>query len=196
MGAAKKLLALMLGSAVAVSALAACTPADEETPSGSTAEVYRICYDNLGDGYVDDAYTSVALDGITLVSAYNSSGRKVSDISSIAKYENGVVTGVSAGTVVYQAADGTQSYIEVVPAYVTDPGSSFYYTGFSSDFNELNSTVLGHTHDPSIIEAVDSTGTPVYYIFSTGWADQTTIPRYWEILSVRTAMPSMYRMTE
>lgn len=174
MGAAKKLLALMLGSAVAVSALAACTPADEETPSGSTAEVYRICYDNLGDGYVDDAYTSVALDGITLVSAYNSSGRKVSDISSIAKYENGVVTGVSAGTVVYQAADGTQSYIEVVPAYVTDPGSSFYYTGFSSDFNELNSTVLGHTHDPSIIEAVDSTGTPVYYIFSTGWADQTT----------------------
>ena len=123
---------------------------------------------------MDDAYTSVALDGITLVSAYNSSGRKVSDISSIAKYENGVVTGVSAGTVVYQAADGTQSYIEVVPAYVTDPGSSFYYTGFSSDFNELNSTVLGHTHDPSIIEAVDSTGTPVYYIFSTGWADQTT----------------------
>ena len=76
MKSTKKLLALMLGSVFAVSALAACTPDDgpddgpsDNPGSGSAAAVYQICYDNVGGGYVDEAHTSVALENITLVEA-------------------------------------------------------------------------------------------------------------------------------
>ena len=45
-------LALVLGSAFALSVFAACTPQEEEpeTPSGDAASSVRICYDNLGGG--------------------------------------------------------------------------------------------------------------------------------------------------
>ena len=65
MKSTKKLLALMLGSVFAVSALTACTPSTpddgpDDGPSdnpgtGSAAAVYQICYDNVGGGYVDEA---------------------------------------------------------------------------------------------------------------------------------------------
>lgn len=98
----------------------------------------------------------------------------MSDISTIATYEDGVVRGVSAGTLIYEDVNGNMGRIEIVPAYVTDPGDTFYYTGTANDFNEGSyNTVLGHTHDPSLIEVTDSTGLPIYYIFSTGWADRT-----------------------
>lgn len=181
MKSTKKLLALMLGSVFAVSALAACTPDDgpddgpsDNPGSGSAAAVYQICYDNVGGGYVNEAYTSVALENITLVEAYNAEGRRVSDISTIATYEEGVVRSVSAGTLIYEDVNENLGRIEIVPAYVTDPGDAFYYSGTASDFNEGSyNTVLGHTHDPSLIEVTDSTGLPIYYIFSTGWADRT-----------------------
>ncbi len=181
MKSTKKLLALMLGSVFAVSALAACTPDDgpddgpsDNPGSGSAAAVYQICYDNVGGGYVNEAYTSVALENITLVEAYNAEGRRVSDISTIATDEEGVVRSVSAGTLIYEDVNENLGRIEIVPAYVTDPGDAFYYSGTASDFNEGSyNTVLGHTHDPSLIEVTDSTGLPIYYIFSTGWADRT-----------------------
>lgn len=198
MKSTKKLLALMLGSVFAVSVLAACTPSTpddgpDDGPSdnpgtGSAAAVYQICYDNVGGGYVDEAYTSVALENITLVEAYNAEGRRVSDISTIATYEEGVVRGVSAGTLIYEDVNENVGRIEIVPAYVTDPGDAFYYSGTASDFNEGSyNTVLGHTHDPSLIEVTDSTGLPIYYIFSTGWADRTndgTISTYGNAIHV------------
>ena len=198
MKSTKKLLALMLGSVFAVSALAACTPStpddgpddgpSDNTGTGSAAAVYQICYDNVGGGYVDEAYTSVALENITLVEAYNAEGRRVSDISTIATYEEGVVRGVSAGTLIYEDVNENVGRIEIVPAYVTDPGDAFYYSGTASDFNEGSyNTVLGHTHDPSLIEVTDSTGLPIYYIFSTGWADRTndgTISTYGNAIHV------------
>lgn len=198
MKSTKKLLALMLGSVFAVSALAACTPStpddgpndgpSDNPGTGSAAAVYQICYDNVGGGYVDEAYTSVALENITLVEAYNAEGRRVSDISTIATYEEGVVRSVSAGTLIYEDVNENVGRIEIVPAYVTDPGDAFYYSGTASDFNEGSyNTVLGHTHDPSLIEVTDSTGLPIYYIFSTGWADRTndgTISTYGNAIHV------------
>ena len=178
MNKTKKLFALALGSVFAVAALAACKPEqpDDGGTDGASAVPYRLVYDNLNAGYVDASYTELALEGIELVGAFDAEGYSVSDVSSIAVYENGVVKGVAPGTVVYRDGAGNESYIEVVPAYVTDPGENFYYTGRSGDFSEGNNSnpnyVLGHTHDPSIIETTMD-GAPVYYIFSTGWADRT-----------------------
>lgn len=165
-------LALVLGSAFALSVFAACTPQEEEleTPSGDAASSVRICYDNLGGGYLDEAYTRVSIAGASVVAGYNASGREVDDASSIATYENGVFTAVSAGTVVYRSAAGELGTVEVVPAYVTDPGNQ--YSGTDRDFQETGDDgekVLGNTHDPSLIEVKDEDGLSVYYIFSTGW---------------------------
>ncbi len=171
----KKLFALSLGAVFAISALAACGPGEAE---GSEAAVHTIVYDNLGAGYVDEASTSLELSDITIVQAYNASGSRVSDASTIATYEDGVVRGVSQGTIVYRDSNDNLGRIEVVPAYITDPGEDFRYTGSPNDFAEYNendpNTVLGHTHDPSLIETTDSSGRAVYYIFSSGWSDQST----------------------
>ena len=159
-------LALLLGSALALSALAACGGKGD-------AASYRICYDNLGGGYVDEADTSVEVKGAKVVAAYDPSGVKVSDASAIATYSGGKFTAVSAGTVVYEKG-GQKGTVEVVPAYVTDPGNQ--YKGSAQDFMENDmqgEKVLGHTHDPSLIETTGVDGRPVYYIFSTGWADRS-----------------------
>ena len=160
-----KAVALLLGSLFALSAFAAC--ADK----GGEAGDYRICYDNLGGGYLDESVTKVEVKGAKIVAAYDAAGVKVSDASSIATYADGVFTAVSSGTVVYEAG-GEQGTVEVVPAYVTDPG--YQYTGRNTDFSEIDGeSVLGNTHDPSLIETQGSDGRPVYYIFSTGWADKS-----------------------
>lgn len=160
-----KAVALLLGSLFALSAFAACTD------KGGEAGDYRICYDNLGGGYLDESVTKVEVKGAKIVAAYDAAGVKVSDASSIATYADGVFTAVSSGTVVYEAG-GEQGTVEVVPAYVTDPG--YQYTGRNTDFSEIDGeSVLGNTHDPSLIETQGSDGRPVYYIFSTGWADKS-----------------------
>ena len=160
-----KAVALLLGSLFALSAFAACTD------KGGEAGDYRICYDNLGGGYLDESVTKVEAKGAKIVAAYDAAGVKVSDASSIATYADGVFTAVSSGTVVYEAG-GEQGTVEVVPAYVTDPG--YQYTGRNTDFSEIDGeSVLGNTHDPSLIETQGSDGRPVYYIFSTGWADKS-----------------------
>lgn len=160
-----KVCALLLGSCLALSALAACG-------GGAEAENYRICYDNLGGGYVSAGDSAVAVEGAKIVAAYDAQGNKVDAAESIATYSDGVFTGVGAGTIVYEGKGGSRGTVEVVPAYVTDPG--YQYAGNDLDFSETSGeAVLGHTHDPSLIETADAEGRPVYYIFSTGWADQT-----------------------
>ena len=160
-----KVCALLLGSCLALSAFAACSATAE-------AADYRICYDNLGGGYVDAADTTVAVEGAKVLAAYDAAGNRVSDPKTIATYSGGVFTAVSAGTVIYEGKGGARGSVEVVPAYVTDPGNQ--YAGNAVDYDETSGErVLGHTHDPSLIETKDADGRPVYYIFSTGWADRT-----------------------
>ncbi len=159
-----KVLALVLGSCFALSALAAC---------GGSAEAadYRICYDNLGAGYLDAAETSVEVKGAKVVAAYNAEGYST-ESEAVATYSDGVFTAVSAGTVIYEGAGGALGSVEVVPAYITDPGNQ--YTDTPNDYGEITGeSVLGNTHDPSLIEIKNSHGQSVYYIFSTGWNNQT-----------------------
>ena len=170
--------ALLLGGALALSALAACTPQEEQNaPTGDAASDVRICYDNLGGRYIDASLTTASIAGATVVAGFDAEGMRVSDASSIATYADGVFTAVSAGTVVYRTADGALGTVEVVPAYVTDPGNQ--YSGTSSDFDESRGQeVLGNTHDPSLIEVKNTNGQPVYYIFSTGWNNETDDTTY------------------
>ena len=165
-----KILALALGSVMGLAAFAACG-SDE-----SANQNYKICYDNLpNDSYtLDSSITSVEVNGVDVVAGYDANGREVENWETIATYEGGTFTGVSAGRVTYRRSDGTLGSVEVVPAYVTDPGNE--YAGNATDFLESGTqgeSVLGHTHDPSIIETQNWKGEPVYYVFSTGWADQS-----------------------
>ena len=182
-----KALALLLGCTFALSAFAACAPKDDPggddsgitDPDDNTDPVedgvaasYRICFDNVGGEYLDDSVTSVDVGNVTVVAGYNAAGTKVGDPSTIASYADGVFTAKSAGTVIYRGAGGALGSVEVVPAYVTDPG--YQYQGNSRDFDEVNGeAVLGYTHDPSLIEVKDGDGRSVYYIFSTGWNKET-----------------------
>ena len=165
--------ALLIGGALALSAFAACAPGSSDgTTEQDAASDVRICYDNLGGGYLDDSVTKASVAGVTVVAGYNAAGTRVDDASSIATYADGVFTAVSAGTVVYRTADGELGTVEVVPAYVTDPG--YQYSGGNVDFDESGGEEqLGHTHDPSLIEVQGSDGRPVYYIFSTGWNNRS-----------------------
>lgn len=183
-----KALALLLGCTFALAAFAACAPKDDPggddpgitDPDDNTDPVedgvaasYRICFDNVGGGYLDSSVTSVDVGNVTVVAGYNAAGTKVGDPSTIASYADGVFTAKSAGTVIYRGAGGALGSVEVVPAYVTDPG--YQYQGNSRDFDEVNGeAVLGYTHDPSLIEVKDGDGRSVYYIFSTGWNNETS----------------------
>jgi len=158
----QKLFALSLGSVLAVAMFGACGGKPKE--EGFYA---RICYDNLEAGYVAEADTKVSVNGAKNISATNAAGESV-DVSEVAVYEGGIFTAVSAGTIDF-TADGKTGRIEVVPAYVTDPGNQF--TGrMENDTSESVSKQLGKTHDPSFIEAEEN-GKTVYYLFSTGWND-------------------------
>lgn len=166
-----KLLALALGSIVGLTAFAAC--GGQPTESTGDAPNYRICFDNIADSIsLDASVTSVSVADANVIAGYDISGRKVEDWKTIATYEDNTFRAVSAGRVRYQLPDGTTGSVEVVPAYPTLPGNE--YSGSSSQYLEVSSdgeSVLGHTHDPSIIETRNWKGESIYYIFSTGWAD-------------------------
>ena len=170
---AHKVLALALGSIMGLAAFAAC---GDDTTSKGDAPNYLICYDNLAsdDIAIDPAYTQVTVENASVIAAYDASGNKVDDWRTIVTYENGVFSAVSEGRAVYRLSDGTTGNIQVTPAYPTDPGND--YSGTASDFNEtgdIGESVLGHTHDPSIIETRNQKGESIYYMFSTGWSDRT-----------------------
>ena len=168
-----KIFALALGSVLSLSAFAACGGGDVN--STGDAQNYQICFDNLDDSIsLDSSATQVAVADANVVAAYDEDGNPVNDWESIATYENGVFTGVSAGRVRYQLSDGTTGSIEVVAAYPTNP--DYDYAGNALDFSETGDQgekVLGRTHDPSLIEVRNERGESIYYMFSTGWSDQS-----------------------
>lgn len=172
-----KIIALALGSVIGLAAFAACGERGDEpqAPINSTgdAQNYKIVYDNLDDGITLDAsVTQQAVADAKVVAAYDDKGNTVEDWTKIVTYENGVFTAVSEGRVRYQLADGKTGNVEVVAAYPTEPDHA--YAGNAQDFAESGDqgeSVLGHTHDPSIIEVRNWRGESIYYMFSTGWAD-------------------------
>ena len=166
-----KVLALTLGALLAASTLAACK---KEGDLGEVKWAAQICYDNLpGDG-ISVAGTTLKVEGATQITGFK--GSKKVDASTIAEYDKntGTFTAKGPGYVKFLLEDGTTGRIDVKPAYVTDPGEDWHYTGDKSkDTNEENSVLLGSTHDPSLIQ-VEENGQPVYYMVSTGWETQTT----------------------
>ena len=166
----KRVFALLSAGALALAAAAACAPEEKEDGGGTKkdkAAHVRICYDNIGGGYVDEALTAVKIEGAEVVGEYAADGTDA-EAGSVAAYADGVFTAVGAGTLVYRGAEGELGTVEVVPAYVTDPGNQ--YRGTTADYDEdRGQSQLGNTHDPSLIETTDRDGLPVYYIFSTGW---------------------------
>lgn len=162
-----KIVSLALGSLMLAAAFAACGQ------GGAAKSVVgdRICYDNLGGAttYLSAADTTTQVKGAKNIKGYDKEGEEVS-YSDIATYDasTGTFTAVSAGRISCMAGGVTYS-IEVVPAYVTNPGNQ--YKGNVDDMSlENGAQFLGNTHDPSFIETTDESGNPVYYLFSTGWA--------------------------
>ena len=171
-----KALALALGSVMSIAAFAACG-GKKEVQSTGDAQNYKICFDNLAEDGIslDASVTSVEVKDVKVVAAYDGAGNAVKDWESIATYEDGVFSAVSAGRVRYQTADGKTGNIEVTAAYPTDPGNA--YSGSAADFSEADEQgekVLGRTHDPSLIEVRNKNGQSVYYMFSTGWSDTSS----------------------
>lgn len=170
-----KVLALALGSVFVLGLAAGCKEAEDE-PSAA-----RICYDNLGAGFVSEADTQVVVEGAQSVSAVDAEGNAVSDPDTIATYDEatGTVTAVSEGALTLTLKGGDTFRVEVVPAYPTDPGNE--YDGTALDYSQ-GGKLLGGCHDPSLIE-VKEDGAPAYYIFSTGWGQGNEIRRSTDLLT-------------
>ena len=170
-----KVFSLALGSVLVLSLLAGCKNAAEE-PTGA-----RICYDNLGAGFLSEADTKVVVEGAESVSAVDADGNAVSDPDAIAAYDEatGTVTAVSEGVLTLTLKGGDKFRVEVVPAYPTDPGNQ--YDGTALDHSQ-SGDLLGGCHDPSLIE-VEEDGAPAYYIVSTGWDHGNEIRRSTDLLT-------------
>ncbi|MDE6411010.1 MAG: hypothetical protein K2L02_00540 [Clostridia bacterium] len=166
-----------LSSLFALSMLAACKDGDTPPGEGDNEVGFyaRICYDNLNttNSYLNEADTKITVAGnVDKISAKDAAGTAAS-ANAIATYDSATktFTAVSGGTVDFEL-DGAKSRIEVVPAYVTNPGNQYGGPG-SNDLKEDSSTQLGNTHDPSFIEREEG-GKTVYYLFSTGWENKST----------------------
>lgn len=186
----QKILALSLGSLLALSLITACGKNDGNDDTAkvgddvvASALSATIVSDNLGGGYIAEADTQYKLElkkevAAITVTAKDKNGEAVSDPDTVAVFDSStkVLTGKGEGTVslaLKTTAGETISTVnvEVVPAYVTNPGNQ--YQGKRTDYAE-NGSLLGETHDPSLIE-VEEDGAPMYYIFSTGWNDNTKV---------------------
>ena len=167
---------IALSLVFALGLLTACGGGGPEVPTAA-----RICYDNLGAGFVSEEDTKVIVEGAESFTAVDGDGNAVSDPNTIATYdeETSTVTAVSEGVVTYTLKGGDTFRVEVVPAYPTDPGNQ--YSGTASDYTQGGS-LMGGCHDPSLIE-VEENGAPAYYIFSTGWATGNEIRRSTDLLT-------------
>ncbi len=176
MRSSRKIVSISLCSLLALSMFSACKPSGPEAPVAA-----RICYDNLNAGYVAQEDMQYQIGDVTSVSAVDAEGNAVADAAQIATYDETteLLTAVSEGTVTLTLKDGSSFRVEVVPAYVTDPGTQ--YSGTSADYSQ-GGTLLGGCHDPSLIE-VEENGKPAYYIFSTGWATGNEIRRSEDMLT-------------
>ena len=170
-----KVFSLALSSLLALSLLAGCKNGDGEPTAA------RICFDNLGAGFLSEADTKVVVEGAESVSAVDADGNAVSDPDTIATYDEatGTVTAVSEGVLTLTLKGGDKFRVEVVPAYPTDPGNQ--YDGTALDYSQ-GGDLLGGCHDPSLIE-VEEDGAPAYYIVSTGWAYGNEIRRSTDLLT-------------
>ena len=170
-----KVISLALGSVLALSLLTGCKNAAEEPTAA------RICFDNLGAGFLSEADTKVVVEGAESVSAVDADGNAVSDPDTIAAYDEatGTVTAVSEGVLTLTLKGGDKFRVEVVPAYPTDPGNQ--YDGTALDHSQ-SGDLLGGCHDPSLIE-VEEDGAPAYYIVSTGWDHGNEIRRSTDLLT-------------
>ena len=170
-----KVISLALGSVLALSLLTGCKNAAEEPTAA------RICFDNLGAGFLSEADTKVVVEGAESVSAVDADGNAVSDPDTIATYDEatGTVTAVSEGVLTLTLKGGDKFRVEVVPAYPTDPGNQ--YDGTALDHSQ-SGDLLGGCHDPSLIE-VEEDGAPAYYIVSTGWDHGNEIRRSTDLLT-------------
>ncbi len=170
----KGILALALGSIMALAAFAGCGGGSKSDRTGA-----RICYDNLPDDGISIAAedTTYTLKNVTSRKEYGVDGAEVPE-GTVVSYENDVVTAKSAGLAEFTLKDDSTFSVEVVPAYTTDPGNQF--TGAGDEVAQSGST-LGGTHDPSLIETVED-GKPAYYIFSTGWRTGNEIRRSTDLI--------------
>ena len=170
-----KVFSLLLGSVLVLSLLTGCKNAAEEPTAA------RICYDNLGAGFLSEADTKVVVEGAESVSAVDADGNAVSDPDTVAAYDEatGTVTAVSEGVLTLTLKGGEKFRVEVVPAYPTDPGNQ--YDGTAMDYSQQGK-LLGGCHDPSLIE-VEENGAPAYYIVSTGWDHGNEIRRSTDLLT-------------
>ena len=170
-----KVFSLVLGSVLVLSLLTGCKNAAEEPTAA------RICYDNLGAGFLSEADTKVVVEGAESVSAVDADGNAVSDPDTVAIYDEatGTVTAVSEGVLTLTLKGGEKFRVEVVPAYPTDPGNQ--YDGTAMDYSQQGK-LLGGCHDPSLIE-VEENGAPAYYIVSTGWDHGNEIRRSTDLLT-------------
>ena len=170
-----KVFSLALSSLLALSLLAGCKNGDGEPTAA------RICFDNLGAGFLSEADTKVIVEGAESVSAVDADGNAVSDPDTVATYDEatGTVTAVSEGVLTLTLKGGDKFRVEVVPAYPTDPGNQ--YDGTALDYSQ-GGDLLGGCHDPSLIE-VEEDGAPAYYIVSTGWAYGNEIRRSTDLLT-------------
>lgn len=167
-----KIVALALGSLLMAATFAACGGKGNTPTAPTSFASARICYDNLGgaSSYLAEKNTKAVAKGATDIVGYNKEGTKVDDYKTIAAYDgqSGTFTAVSEGRITCTIEGNVGYTLEVVPAYVTDPGNQ--YKGTINDWNiDLGQSVLGNTHDPSFIESRDSKGNVSYYLFSTGW---------------------------
>ncbi len=167
-----RFLAVSVCTVLAAGALAACGGNDEVAKITTTA---RICYDNIEDEIsIAKEDTQLKVDG----GASNIQARGGAKVGDIVDYDSKTqtFTAKGKGSVTYKTKSGETVLLEVVPAYVTDPGDDFRYTGDTlKDTKEGGeSELLGGTHDPSLIEVIEN-NRPVWYIVSTGWADKSKI---------------------
>ncbi len=181
MNKTRKILALALGSVMALSTaslFAACAKGAEPVPQA------RICFDNLPDDgiAIPESATKFEAKNVSEVKEYGVDGAEA-PTGTVATYADGVLTAKSAGMVKLTLKDGKTQWVDVVPAYVTDPKNQ-YDTSKTTDYDKSPSKLLGWTHDPSLIETEED-GKPVYYICSTGWEYGNDIHRsedliHWE----------------
>lgn len=194
-----RIFALSLGALMSLALFAGCkddTGGNAYVASGASA---RICYDNLGGGYLSSEDTQYKLElkkeaEVTL-SETDATGSEA-ESGSVAVYDaaSKTLTAVGSGTATLTLKDNGSEVatvrVEVAPAYATDPHNQ-YNLSSANDFSRDASNLLGGTHDPSLIEVTEN-GAPAYYIFSTGWNQGNEIRRstdliHWEYKGKATA---------
>lgn len=175
----QKFSALALGTVLALSLATACG-GDDGDKYVKSALGAKICYDNLGGGYVKQEDTQYKLElkkkaDKIVVTARDKAGKEVENASSVATFDEatGVLTAKGEGVVTLslQNSKGEQLSsvrVDVAPAYAVNPYHQYNLTR-ADDYTTLGSKLGGGCHDPSLIEGSED-GKPVYYIFSTGWS--------------------------